>query len=102
MGFIAFFFCTILSLSLLILEPREKTGFLHICENKDTDQLRSNCAADQRLCFCYKDTRIVHILWMYSPVYVGPGRKPQRPVFSQRGSINLHVQYLLLKHKPDV
>ena len=24
-----------------------------ICENKDTDQLCSNCAADQRLCFRY-------------------------------------------------
>ena len=29
-----------------------------ICENKDADQLRSNCAADQRLCFCYIDTTI--------------------------------------------
>ena len=29
-----------------------------ICENKDTDQLRSNCAADQRLCFRYKDSTI--------------------------------------------
>ena len=29
-----------------------------ICENKDTDQLRSNCAADQRLCFCYTDSTI--------------------------------------------
>ena len=27
-------------------------------ENKDTDQLRSNCEADQRLCFCYTDTTI--------------------------------------------
>ena len=66
-----------------------------ICENKDTDQLRSNCAADQRLVFA---TRIVqslfylnpkfqascHLLWLYSPVCVGPGRKPRRPVFSQR------------------
>ena len=27
-----------------------------------------------------------HILQLYSPVCVGPGQKPQRPVFSQRGS----------------
>ena len=27
-------------------------------ENKDADQLRSNCAADQRLCFRYKDSTI--------------------------------------------
>ena len=39
-----------------IIEPRnEKTG---ICENKDADQLRSNCAAGQRLCFRYIDTTI--------------------------------------------
>ena len=28
-----------------------------------------------------------YLLWLYSPVCVGPGRKPRRPVFSQRGSI---------------
>ena len=27
-----------------------------------------------------------HLLWLHSPVLVGPGRKPRRPVFSQRGS----------------
>ena len=27
-----------------------------------------------------------HLLWLYRPVCVGPGRKPRRPVFSQRGS----------------
>ena len=27
-----------------------------------------------------------HVLWMYSPVCLGPGRKPRRPFFSQRGS----------------
>ena len=27
-------------------------------ENKDTDQLGSNCAADQRLCFRYMDCKI--------------------------------------------
>ena len=25
------------------------------------------------------------LLWLYSPVCVGPGQKPRRPVFSQRG-----------------
>ena len=29
-----------------------------IFENKDADQLRSNCAADQRLCFRYTDSTI--------------------------------------------
>ena len=32
-----------------------------ICENKNADQLRSNCAADQRLCFRYKDSA----MWVY-------------------------------------
>ena len=27
-----------------------------------------------------------HVLWLYSPVCVGPGRKPRKLVFSQRGS----------------
>ena len=27
-----------------------------------------------------------HLPWLYSPVCVGPGRKPRRPIFSQRGS----------------
>ena len=59
-----------------------KPGFC-ICENKDADQLRSNCAADQRICFRYTDSTIPllpkfqasrHLLWLYSPVCVGPGR----------------------------
>ena len=29
-----------------------------ICENKDTDQLRGNREADQRLCFHYTDSTI--------------------------------------------
>ena len=29
-----------------------------IAENKGADQLRSNCKADQRLCFRYKDSTI--------------------------------------------
>ena len=28
------------------------------CENKDADQLRRNCAADQRLCFRYMESTI--------------------------------------------
>ena len=29
-----------------------------LCENNGTDQLRSNCEADQRLCFRYTDSTI--------------------------------------------
>ena len=40
-------------------EPRhEKTGFLHIYENKDADQLCGNRTAYQRLCFRYTDSTI--------------------------------------------
>ena len=71
-----------------------------IYENKDTDQLHGNRDADQRLCFPYiystipllpytKFQAFSHLVWLYSPVYVGPGRKPRRPVFSQRGSYNV-------------
>ena len=31
---------------------------LCLCENKGRDQLRSNCEADQRLCFLYTDSTI--------------------------------------------
>ena len=79
-------------------EPRhEKTGFLHY-ENKDADQLRGKTA--KLISAFVFTTRIVqslyflnpnfqasgHLLWMFSPVCNGPGRKPRRPVFSQRGS----------------
>ena len=37
-----------------------KPGFC-LCENKGADQLRSNCEADQHLCFCYTD-RTSHLL----------------------------------------
>ena len=30
----------------------------------------------------------IHLLSLYSPVCIGPGWKPRRPVFSQRGSID--------------
>ena len=33
-----------------------------ICENKDADQLRSNCEADQRLCFRHTDSTIPLLL----------------------------------------
>ena len=76
-----------------------------ICEKKDADQLRGNREADQRLCFRYSDSTI-HLLpkseissllssSMAVPVCVGPGRKPRRPVFSQRGSLRLNLPYCL-------
>ena len=58
-----------------------------LCENKDADQLRGDHDADQRLYFRYTDSTIPlllksgisslysHLLWLYSLVCVGPGRK---------------------------
>ena len=41
----------------------------------------------QFLCFLNPKFQVSsHLLWLYSPVCVGPGRKPRRPVFWRRGS----------------
>ena len=66
------------------------------CKNKDADQFRGNREADQHLCFRYTDSTIPllpnlkfqscsHLVWLYSLVCVGPGRKHRRLVFSQQG-----------------
>ena len=81
-----------------------------ICENKDADQLRDNREADQHLYFRNTDSAIPllpkfqaysHLQWLHSPVFVRPGRKPRRSVFSQRGSNTsmflLEVKYYLQK-----
>ena len=74
-----------------------------ICENKDADQLRG-VTAKLISAFVFT-TRIVqslyflnpkfqassHLLWLYSPVCVGHGRKPRRPVFTQPGSIECAI-----------
>ena len=67
---------------------REKTGFLHM-QNKDADQLCSNSAfvfatpIVQSLYYLNpKFQASCYLLWLYSLVCVGPGRKPRRPVFS--------------------
>ena len=66
-----------------------------ICACKDADQLRGNHEADQGLCLCYivgtiplllKFQASSHILLKYSPVCIGPGRRPRRLVFLRRGS----------------
>ena len=96
------------SITIMLYKPYHvKTCFFHmsfvvrkpafcIRENKDADQLRGNREADQRLCFRYivqflyflnpKFQASNHLMWLYSLVCVGPGWKPRRPVFSQRGS----------------
>ena len=43
----------VLNQSLVVRKPA-----FRVCESKDADQLGSNCAADQRLCFRYTDNTI--------------------------------------------
>ena len=70
-------------------EPHpEKTGFCP-CENKGADQLRSNCTADQHLCFGYTDSTIPLFLKSDRPVCVRPGRNPQAQL-----QISLPIVYL--------
>ena len=84
-----------------------------ICENKGADQLRSNCKADQRLCFRYMDSTIpllskskissICSLWPVSVAgQAGLCRTwsvPKLLVFSLTGSLDIHVerQYLITK-----
>ena len=76
-----------------------------ICENKDADQLRGNRKLISAFVFAIpivqslyylnpKFKASIHLLWLYSPVCVGPGRKPRRLVFSQRGSYHLGTFHL--------
>ena len=44
---------SVVHMSLVVKKPA-----FSICENKDADQLRIDCAADQRLCFRYTDGKI--------------------------------------------
>ena len=64
-----------------------------ICENKEADQklVRAFVFGIRVVQSLYnlnpKFQTSSHLLWLHSPVCVGPGRKPRRPVFSKRGSI---------------
>ena len=72
-------------------------GKTNMGENKGADQLRSNCEADQRLCFLYMDSTVPQlskskISSLYpSSVTVQPGlcwtwSEPKLLVFSHTGS----------------
>ena len=111
-----------LKIPLLQFEPcSEKTCFMHICKNKGTDQLHSDSIAKQCLCFIYiysvvqslyfpnpKFKASGHLLWLYSSVYVRPGKKPRRRRSSFEDAAHLsrvmRNQHFfvsdLLRHKP--
>ena len=99
------------SLVILLSLVMRKPAFC-ICENKAADQLRSNCAADQHLYFRYMDSAIplLSISELSSlqpssmtvqPGCVGLGRKPRRPVFSQRGSFDTNCSNCFIIRHSD-
>ena len=49
--------CATLLFGLYLSLIMRKPAFC-ICENKDADQLRGNCEADQRLCFPFLESSI--------------------------------------------
>ena len=66
-----------------------------------------NRAADQRLCFCYIDivfpllpkseiSASSDLLWLYSPVCVGPGRIPPNIGFGRKYVSSLHVFFVVV------
>ena len=79
-----------------------------IGKNKGTDQLRSNCEADQRLCFRYSNSTIPLLVkskicsLLPSSVTVQPGlcqtwSEPKLLVFSCTGSL-CHLWYTYQRH----
>ena len=83
----------------LIIPPHMKTNNLHM-QNKDANQLCSNCIPDQRLCFLFTDSTIPflpkyqasnYFLWVYSLVCVIPGQKPRLLFFSHNGSYLVNI-----------
>ena len=70
-----------------------------ICQNKDADQLRSNCAVDQRLCFRYTDSKIpllpkseISSLYL-SSVAVQPGLYRTWPETPKTGFLRMRLIY---------
>ena len=70
-----------------------------ISENKDADQLRSNCAADQGLCFHYTDSTIpllpkseISSLWQ-SSVAVQPGLCRTWPETPKTGFLTTRLNF---------
>ena len=55
----------------VISEPLHEKPTICICENKDADQLCSNCTADQCLCFHYTDsTNPLLLIYKFSKFYL--------------------------------
>ena len=79
-----------------------------LCQNKDADQLCSNCTADQ--CHCFRYPLVQSLLWLNLKFQassllqkldilfsVRPGQKPQGPVFSGHGSNDILMILVIRK-----
>ena len=73
---------------------------IYIGENKCADQLRSNCEADQRICFRYKDSTLILLLlkskissFKPATVTVQTWSEPKLFVFSHTGSYMIEMEY---------
>ena len=81
--------------NIIIIFPLMITGnnWASLCENrffayaKTKTQISAFVFAIRIVQSLYHINLKFQVLWLYSPVCVGPGRKPRIPVFSQRGSI---------------
>ena len=76
-----------------------------LCENKGADQLRSNCEADQRFCFHYRDSTfpllifrnyklLAFFLGLYRLVCLGPGRNSRKTSFLASQLICIKVNFI--------
>ena len=70
-----------------------------IRKNKDANQLLATRIVQSFYFLNPNFQASSHLLCLYSPVCVGPGRKPRRLVFSQRGSYNSKSHSLCTKGK---
>ena len=73
-----------------------------LCENKDADQLRAFVFTIRIVQFLYSlDPQFQassRLLWLYSPVCVGPGRKPPKTSFL-RTRLKYRFQLKLIHYK---
>ena len=90
-------------------EPRcEKTGFFAYAKTKMQISFAVTAKLISAFVFATRKVQSLHylnpkyqassnLLWLYSPVCVGPGRKPKRQVFSEQGSYPFLLQIHLFK-----
>ena len=72
-----------------------------LCENKGADQLRSNCEADQRLCFRYTDSTIP-LLLKYDISNVYPSSEATQTSLCQTCSETPKTGFLALSATPVI